>query len=196
MLRGILMNFNIFKILIILPFVALLFLNSNSFAKDIESKRADILQKEVDTLEQLYSIKPSAKRNVQNAAGYAVFSNFGMKILLAGGGKGSGVAVNNKTKKKTYMKMLQLQAGPGFGVEKFRQVWIFVDTSDLHKFINSGWELSAQGSAAAKVADQGAEFSGALSIKPGVWLYHITETGLALQLVGKGTKYYKDDKLN
>lgn len=36
----------------------------------------------------------------------------------------------------------------------------------------------------------------AMSVSPGVWLYQLTETGLALELTAKGTKYYKDDDLN
>ena len=31
---------------------------------------------------------------------------------------------------------------------------------------------------------------------PGVWMYQLTDKGLALELTGKGTKYYKDDDLN
>jgi hypothetical protein len=37
---------------------------------------------------------------------------------------------------------------------------------------------------------------GAMAVSPGVWLYQLTDTGLALELTAKGTKYYKDDDLN
>jgi len=37
---------------------------------------------------------------------------------------------------------------------------------------------------------------GAISVSPGVWLYQITEEGLALELALKGTRFFKDDKLN
>ena len=33
-------------------------------------------------------------------------------------------------------------------------------------------------------------------MNPGVWMYQLTSDGLALELTGKGTKYYKDDALN
>ena len=166
------------------------------YAESVTKKKSKILDMRNEILTDLYSRIPSAKRNVQNAAGYATFSNFGLKIFVAGGGKGSGVAVNNKTKKNTYMKMIELQAGLGMGVKKFRQVWVFKYASDLNRFINSGWELSGQGTAAVKLEDKGASFEGAMVIKPGVWLYQITEEGLALELTGKGTKYYKDGDLN
>jgi hypothetical protein len=35
-----------------------------------------------------------------------------------------------------------------------------------------------------------------MSISPGVWLYQLTDEGLAAELIAKGTKYYKDDNLN
>jgi hypothetical protein len=47
------------------------------------------------------------------------------------------------------------------------------------------------------VAGQGASvLAGAVSVMPGVWLYQLTDDGLALELTAKGTKYYKDDALN
>jgi hypothetical protein len=56
--------------------------------------------------------------------------------------------------------------------------------------------LGGQTSAAAKLGDEGGAFAGAMSVSPGIWLYQLTDDGLALELTGKGTKYYKDDDLN
>ena len=120
-----------------------------------------------------------------------------MKILLAGGGSGKGIVVDNKTKQETFMRMAEVQAGLGFGVKKFRLVWVFEKKSDLDRFVNSGWELGGQATASAQVSGQGANvFSGAMSVSPGVWLYQLTDDGLALELTAKGTKYYKDKDLN
>ena len=165
-------------------------------AKKKETARADIQKMEKETLARLYKAQPQAKASVEKAAGYAVFSNFGMKILVAGGGSGKGVAVNNATKKKAYMKMIEVQAGLGIGVKKFRLVWVFENQKDLDAFINSGWELGGQTSAAAQASGKGAAMAGAMSIAPGVWLYQLTDDGLALELTAKGTKYYKDSDLN
>jgi hypothetical protein len=43
---------------------------------------------------------------------------------------------------------------------------------------------------------QGAWAAGAMPISQSVWLYQLTDDGLALELTAKGTKYYKDDELN
>jgi hypothetical protein len=37
---------------------------------------------------------------------------------------------------------------------------------------------------------------GAVAISKGVWLYQLTDDGLALELTAKGTKYYRDADLN
>jgi lipid-binding SYLF domain-containing protein len=168
-----------------------------AFGEDKTAKeKAEVRKMARDTLARLYKAQPSAKKVVGGAAGYAVFSNFGMKIFVAGGGSGRGIAISNSTKKETFMKMIEVQAGLGMGIKKFRLVWVFENSKDLDGFINSGWELGGQSTAAAKAGAQGGAFAGAMSIAPGVWLYQLTDDGLALELTAKGTKYYKDDKLN
>jgi lipid-binding SYLF domain-containing protein len=148
------------------------------------------------TLTQLYSLQPGARKFIRRAAGYAVFSNFGMKILFAGGGKGQGLAVNNSTRGVTYMKMLEVQAGLGFGVKKFNVVFVFENSQAFDNFVNSGWIFGGQTTAAAKYKTQGEALAGAVAVAPGVWVYQLTESGLALELTLKGTKYYKDSELN
>ena len=162
-----------------------------------DEQRAEIRKVRDQSLAELYKVQPSARGHVEQAAGYAVFSNFGVKILVAGGGSGRGIAVDNKTKKETFMKMAEVQAGLGIGVKNFRLIWVFEKKADLDRFVNSGWEIGAQSTASAKVAGQGASvFAGAVAVTPGVWLYQLTDDGLALELTAKGTKYYRDDELN
>ena len=161
-----------------------------------DQQRSGVRKMSRDILARLYKVQPRAKSAIQKAAGYATFSNFGMKILLLGGGSGKGLAVSNATKQETFMKMLEVQGGLGFGVKKFQLVWVFETQDALDAFINSGWELGAQTTAGGAVGGKGLALQGALSVSPGVWLYQLTDTGLALELTAKGTKYYKDDDLN
>lgn len=164
--------------------------------EEIKQQRADLRKMKEDTLERLYKIQPEAKKVISKSAGYAVFSNFGMKILVMGGGSGKGIAVDSKSKQEHFMKMVEVQAGLGMGIKKFRLIWVFENKNDLDKFINSGWEFAAQGTAAAQASGEGGSFAGAISVTTGVWLYQLTDDGLALELTAKGTKYYKDDTLN
>ena len=161
-----------------------------------EEQQAEVRKAAESALAAVYKAAPSARQAVAKSAGYAAFSNFGMKILLAGSGTGKGVAYNNKTKATTYMKMAELQAGLGFGVKKFQLLWVFETEQALNNFINAGWEIGAQATASAKAGDKGAGYQGAVSVSPGVWLYQVSGDSLALELTAKGTKYYKDGDLN
>lgn len=159
-------------------------------------QQEDIQKMAQQSLQQLYKAQPSARGLLQHAAGYAVFSDMGVKILFAGSGKGQGVAVNNKTRQQTYMKMVELQAGLGFGLSKFSNIFVFETESALNSFINKGWQFGGQSTAAAKTAESGGAAQGAVSVENGVWLYQLTEKGLNLSVTATGSKYYKDDALN
>ena len=161
-----------------------------------EEQQAEVRKAAESALAAVYKAAPGARQAVAKSAGYAAFSNFGMKILLAGSGTGKGVAYNNKTKAMTYMKMAEVQAGLGFGVKKFQLLWVFENEQALNNFVNSGWEIGAQATASAKTGDKGAAYQGAVSVSPGVWLYQVSGDSLALELTAKGTKYYKDPDLN
>jgi len=178
--------------------VAIMLLGFSAYADDDKKVKS---QKEIqnmaqDTLQRLYKADPKTKGVVQGAAGYAVFSNMGVKILIAGSGSGKGVAVNNKSKHETFMKMLQVQAGLGMGVKKFRVVFVFDNEKALDSFVNSGWQMGGQSTAAAKTGDKGGSMAGAASVSEGVWMYQLTDKGLAAEISATGTKYYKDEDLN
>jgi len=165
--------------------------------KDKEKERVEIRQMSQQTLDRLYKAQPSARAVVQKAFGYAVFSNTGVKILFGGSGRGEGVAINNQSKAETFMKMLEIQAGLGFGVKKFRVIFVFDNQKAFDGFVNSGWEFGGQADAAAKTSpEKGGSMQGAVSVSDGVWVYQLTDKGLALELTGKGTKYSKDDDIN
>ena len=167
-----------------------------AFADKADEERAEIQKIEKDTLAKLYSVEPSARGAIEGAAGYAVFSNFGMKILVAGSGTGKGVAVDRKTGKRTYMKMGELQAGLGIGVKKFKVVFVFETADKLDAFVNQGWEFGGQTTAAATTGEKGGAMQGAASVSPGVWMYQLTDKGLAVEATVKGTRYWKDEDLN
>jgi lipid-binding SYLF domain-containing protein len=149
-----------------------------------------------DALALLYEINPVARMGVERAVGYAVFSTFGVKLFFAGGTTGKGVVVNNHTGRQTFMKMVQVQGGLGFGVNKNRLIFVFTTEQALRDFITQGWEFGAQANLSAMVSGQGGMFSGAASVAPGVYLYQLTDTGLSATLTVSGTKYFKDTDLN
>jgi lipid-binding SYLF domain-containing protein len=181
--------------LIFLALVCALALSAHA-QTDKEKQQKQIRNMAQDTLQRLYKAEPKAKALVQHATGYAVFSDVGVKILFAGSGDGKGIAVNNRSKHETFMKMFEVQAGLGMGVDKFRVVFVFDNEKAFDSFVNSGWEFGDQATAAAKAGDKGGAMSGAMSVADGVWMYQLTTNGLAVELSATGTKYYKDDDLN
>ncbi len=165
-------------------------------AKTKEEKQAEARKKADETLQKLYKAQPSAQAAIKAASGYAVFNNKGAKILIGGTGSGRGIAVDNSSKRVTYMKMREIQAGLGMGVKKFSVIFVFQNKKALDDFVNGGWDVGGQTTAAAKSGDGGGSLQGAVAGGPGVWVYQLTDKGLALELTVKGTKYSKDDDLN
>ena len=171
-------------------------LAGNALAETPAEQRAEIQKMRATTLERLYKVHPAARADVQKAAGYAVFSNVGINLILLSAAGGSGVAHDNRSGKDVYMKMVSGGFGIGLGVKDFRGVFVFSTTEKLNQFTNSGWEASAPADAAAKAGDKGGAAAGAITVAPGVNLYQLTENGLALQATIQGTKYFKNDDLN
>jgi lipid-binding SYLF domain-containing protein len=169
-----------------------------AFAKDKtpEEQRGEIRKMANDTLTRLYKEKPTARGAISTAAGYAVFDNMGVHVLLLSTARGGGIAVNRKTKKETFMKMMSAGVGLGAGVKDYRVIFVFDNAKALDGFINSGWQAGSQADAAAKSTGSGGAYSGAVAIAPGVWVYQLTKKGLALQVTLQGTKYSRNDKLN
>ncbi len=158
--------------------------------------RTQVREMAQDALAKLYEITPGTRRTVEGAAGYAVFSTFGVKLFFAGGTTGKGMVVNKRTSRQTFMKMVQVQGGLGFGVNQNRLIFVFTNEQALRNFINQGWEFGGQVNLSAMAGGQGSMFSGAAAVSPGVYLYQLTQTGLSASLTVGGTKFFKDPDLN
>lgn len=165
-------------------------------AKTDDEKRAEVRQESKEALERLYAASPSARSAVEKAAGYATFHNVGIRLGVAGGGRGNGLAVDRASGKETFMRFVEVQAGVGAGIKKYDLVFVFENQKALEAFTTQGWEYGGQATAAAMVRGEGKAFSGAVSVSPGVWLYQITSGGLVAEITVKGSKYYQDKALN
>ena len=161
-----------------------------------DEKRLMIADMEKRTLQQLYSQEYSAKDKVNSAAGYGVFSNANVNLILVGAGGGYGVVVDNTTGKKTYMRMAMGGVGPGLGVKDYRLILIFKEKYVLDDFIENGWDFNAHADATATTTDKGSEVSGVENLNIDIEAYSITQTGLSAQASLTGTKYWKDSELN
>lgn len=161
----------------------------------VQEKRASVSNMAQETLQRFYQEVPNGPQKIKDAAGYGVFSNANLNLLIASAGGGHGVVINNKTQERTYMKMAMGGLGLGLGAKDYRVVMIFPKEETLQKFINEGWEVGGHADAAVKAGDKGAEGSkqGALG---DIETYSFTEAGLALQATLAGSKYWKYAELN
>ncbi len=164
--------------------------------KSKEEKQAEVRKMKNETLADLYKEKPELKSRIKKAAGYGVFSNLGINVLLLSTARGGGLVVDNATGKETFMKVGSVGAGVGLGVKDFRVVFIFYNKKVLTDFVEKGWEFGGQADAAAKSDEKGGAAEGKASVSQGMEIYQFTESGLALQATVQGTKYWKDDDLN
>lgn len=170
-----------------------------------------------DTLAELYHIRPDLRSRIESSAGYGVFSNVNIHLLILSSGHGYGLVMDNTTGHETYMRLFELGVGLGAGLKDFRAVFVFPSEVVLRTFVEKGWEFGAEAEAAAtsgnaggaaatqasttgKTASAGtatkAGASGASSASGGIEIYRITAAGIALQATVAGTKYWPDGKLN
>jgi lipid-binding SYLF domain-containing protein len=161
-------------------------------AADVAKEREQVRKEVRDSLASLYRVVPGARKAVEQAAGYAVFSTFGVKVLVAGGTSGKGLALDQRTRHETFMRMVQVQGGLGFGINQNRLIFVFTTPEALANFINQGWEFGAQANVSAMAKGEGGMFTGAAAVSPGVYLYQITENGLSATLTVAGTKFFKE----
>ena len=77
-----------------------------------------------------------------------------------------------------------------------RSFFVFQNETVLNNFVNSGWTFGGQMTAAAKYEKNGDAYQDATIVSDGILMYQLTDSGLAAEVTGKGTKYYKDSTLN
>jgi lipid-binding SYLF domain-containing protein len=174
--------------------VSFLASSGGALANDKAKKQAEVREKVQQTLNDFYNADAKLKGEVENAAGYAAFTTYGLSFIVGGAG-GSGLAHNNKTKKDTFMSLGLASAGVQIGASDTRYLFVFSDAKALQQFIDKGW--TAGGAAAAGVGAGGEKTAGGGAGEfQGGKLYMLTKAGLQAGGAVEGTKAWKDKKLN
>jgi lipid-binding SYLF domain-containing protein len=161
-----------------------------------EQKRQAVDDMRADTLTRFYAEDASLEEKVEDAAGYAVFTNVGIKAIFVAGGGGYGVVHDNSTGDETYMRMGEGGVGLGLGVKDFRALFVIHDAKTLTDFVNGEWTFGAESDAAAKTGDKGGAAGAEGVANEGMDIYQLTENGLVLGANVRGTKYWRDESLN
>ena len=175
---------------------AMCLLTATTFAAGIAEQRAQIDELSANTLKKLYAKYPHAERVINNCYAWATLSNSGIKVLFFGSSHGRGLAYNNQTGEKVYLRMKEVSAGLGIGAKEYNLIFLIKNRDAWDNFIIGKTRFGASAGASADDGYSGGTIEGADYVAPGVWVFQMTTKGLALDAMLKGTKIYKDKKLN
>ena len=162
----------------------------------IQKERTEIEELSEKALQNLYAKVSSAERVIENCYAYATLSNTGMKLGIFGDAHGRGLAVNNETGERLYMRMKEVGLGLGLGVKEYDLIFVIGTEEAWNSFISGDIKFASAAEAAASDGVTGDSIEGASIAAKGVWVYQITKKGLTLDASIKGTKIYPDKKLN
>ena len=162
----------------------------------IRKERMEIEELSEKALQNLYAKVPSAERVIENCYAYATLSNTGMKLGIFGDAHGRGLAINNETGERLYMRLKEVGLGLGLGVKEYDLIFVIGTEQAWNSFISGDIKFASAAEAAASDGVTGDSIEGASIAAKGVWVYQITKKGLTLDASIKGTKIYPDKKLN
>lgn len=162
----------------------------------IAKERAQIESLQEKALQNLYAKVPSAENVIKNCYAYATLSNTGIKLGLLGDAHGRGLAVNNTTGEKIYMRMKEMGLGIGLGVKEYDLIFVISTERAWNSFISGDIKFASSAEASASDGQAGGAVEGASLAANGIWVYQMTKKGLALDASIKGTKIYPYKKLN
>jgi lipid-binding SYLF domain-containing protein len=162
----------------------------------VEKERGEIQELSTKALRGLYEKVPAAKGVIENSYAYATLSNTGIKLGLFGDAHGRGLAVNNATGEKVYMRMKEMGLGLGLGVKEYDLIFVISTEEAWKSFISGDIKFASSAEASASDGVTGDSMAGASIAGKGIWVYQITKKGLALEASIKGTKISPYKKLN
>ncbi len=117
-----------------------------------EAEKIAYLDKmERESLQRLFEERPRTKELVEGAAGYVVLREGVTKVPLIGWGSGYGVAVNNRTGRRTYLRNSRYEIGWGYGVRKYRVIFVFQDRNLFREMEKGKYKFEVGAEATARV---------------------------------------------
>lgn len=153
-----------------------------------EQQRAQLNEMRWQVLERMYQKYPSAEYAMQNAYAYCTISASSVKWGFFGDDHGRGVAVNNHTGEKIYMKMKEVSLGINFGAKEYDLLFIITNKASWDRFISGNIKFGTEISAQASDGVNGDTFAEATIVADGVWVYQLDKKGLAVEFSMKGAR--------
>lgn len=182
-----------------LIFLTLIFVFSTqaiTFAESAEQTRAKLDKMSVEVLQKMYAKYPDAERAVRNSYAYCTISSSSVNWGFLGSDRGRGLAYNQETGKKIYVKMSEVKLGLSVGAKEYDLLFIIQNQAAWDKFISGNIKFGSEVSAQASDGVTGDTFANATVIANGVWVYQLDKKGLAVELSFKGARITPYKTLN
>jgi len=169
---------------------------STVLAASAAQQRREIDELSRKALNLLYEKYPHAQRFINNCYAWATLSNSGVKVLFVGSSHGRGVAVNNQTGERIYVKMSEVSVGVNFGAKEYDLLFLIANKAAWDRFISGNIKFSSEVSAQASDGISGGSFANATLVADGVWVYQLDKKGLAVEMTFKGARISPYKTLN
>ena len=195
--------FTLIKPISLIVFALLTLSGCQSTGKDGKPlTQEEIIQKRVATLKMaqtgldaLLKQNPAAKKEIDAAAGYAVFNATNVNIVLLVVARGEGVLYDKRRKEPIFMQDLKTGEGLGAGYQTQYQIVIFKTTSAIDQFLMTS--IDGQKGGIDVDANFSAGSGGTIrSFNPEITFYTVGLSGYDLQANYGGTLYLVDQQLN
>lgn len=168
-----------------------------TFAKSSpEQQRAELNEMRGKVLERMYQKYPETRSVVANSYAYCTISASGVKFGFWGDDHGRGVAVNNYSGEKIYVKMKEVGVGLNFGAKEYDLLFVIQNQKAWERFISGNIKFGTEVSAQASDGVTGETFANATIVANGVWVYQLDKKGLAVELTLKGARISPYKTLN
>ena len=175
--------------------LSLTLLSVGAWADDKAARQAEVVKSTQAAMERFYKEKPALKAAVAKAPGYGVFTTYGVSFLIGGSG-GTGLVHDNKSRKNTFMKVGGASAGLQLGASQTEMLIVFKTPEAMHKFVESGWEVTNAVTASAGASGATAGAGRGETAMQDAETYTLTKNGLEAGLSVGGSKFWKDKDLN
>lgn len=183
--------------LILMTLVILAAFSATAFAKETpDETRAKLNRMSTEVLERMYKAYPASRSEMDRAYAYSTISSSSVKLGFWGSDRGRGIAVNNETGEKIYVKMNEVTIGLNIGAKEYDLLFIIQNKKAWDRFISGNIKFGTEATAAATDGVSGGSVADAKIIADGVWVYQVDKKGLALELTFKGAQISPIRSLN
>lgn len=163
--------------------------------EEIIQKREATLKMAQMGLDALLKQNPAVKKEIDAAAGYAVFNATNINIVLLVVARGEGVLFDKRRKEPVFMQDVKTGEGLGAGYQKQYQIVIFKTNSAIDQFLLS--TIDGQQGGIDVDANFSAGSGGTVrSFNPNITIYTVGLSGYDLQANYGGALYLVDQQLN